>query len=761
MSSILGLNAYHADSAACLLVDGKLVAAAEEERFRRVKHWAGLPTKAIDYCLSEARLNLSEVDHIAINRKPGINNLRRLAFVATQWPSPKLVMEKIKNIRSAVSTKETLEQTYKVELKAQFHQVEHHLAHLASAFLVSDFAEAACLSVDGFGDFASTAFGFGSGQELTISKRIYFPHSLGIFYSALTQYLGFPHYGDEYKVMGLAPYGEPNLLDPLREVVRIQSDGTFRLNLDYFRHHSDNVSYTWNDCTPSVGLLYKSTLIDLLGPARAPNEPLEQKHKDLARSVQVTYEKAFFALLHALHKQHPCSNLALAGGCAMNSVANGKVYRRTPFTQMYLPAAAGDAGGAIGAAAYVLSQLKEERGQRSEVPSSPGYDVASGDQKRKDELVSSGPGEVGAIDPNRLAEQENIQQSEVPSPRGYDVASSEPKRGDELVSSNADQPGPESAGASIGATLAEVEATSAEAEPRNQRKSREDYWGFSARRPIENSSEMEEAKKPPNEHISPASVSERDNANDEVRVAETASLPEQSAIRNPQSEIPSVPLRPLNSAYLGPESTEIEIHALIDWKKNEIQFAGCALSYIGVEEELTKQTAQAIADGKVIGWFQGRMEWGPRALGNRSILADPRRADMKDILNTKIKRRESFRPFAPSILREAVSEWFEQDDDVPFMMEVFQIRAQKRSFIPAVTHVDGSGRLQTVHKETNPRYYRLIEQFRELTGIPMVLNTSFNENEPVVCYPEEALDCFLRTKMDVLVLGNFWIQRHA
>jgi predicted NodU family carbamoyl transferase len=225
--------------------------------------------------------------------------------------------------------------------------------------------------------------------------------------------------------------------------------------------------------------------------------------------------------------------------------------------------------------------------------------------------------------------------------------------------------------------------------------------------------------------------------------------------------VPGVSLRPLDTAYLGPESTEEEVHALLDWKKKDIAFAECVVSYIVVEEDLTKQTAQAIADGKVIGWFQGRMEWGPRALGNRSILADPRRADMKEILNAKIKRRESFRPFAPSVLREAVSDWFETDDDVPFMMEVFQIRAQKRSFIPAVTHVDGSGRLQTVHKETNPRYYRLIEHFRDMTGIPMVLNTSFNENEPVVCYPEEALDCFLRTKMDLLVLGNFWIQRNA
>src|SRR6266478_3235149 len=363
--NILGLNAYHGDSAACLFVAGKLVAAAEEERFRRIKHWAGLPTKAINYVLEEGKLSLGDVDHIAINRKPGVNNLRRLGFVLTRWPNPKLMAQKIKNIRSAASIKEALEETYDIELRAQFgtgikaevHHVEHHLAHLASAFLVSGFNEAACISIDGFGDFASTAFGIGKGTEVKIDNRVYFPHSLGIFYSALTQFLGFPHYGDEYKVMGLAPYGEPNFLEPLREIVRIQSDGTFRLNLKYFRHHTDNVSYTWKDCTPAVGLLYRSTLIELLGPARQANEPLEQKHKDLARSVQTTYEKAFFALLHALHKKHPCDNLALAGGCAMNSVANGKVYRRTPFKKMYLPAAAGDAGGAIGAAAVVQAQL--------------------------------------------------------------------------------------------------------------------------------------------------------------------------------------------------------------------------------------------------------------------------------------------------------------------------------------------------------------------------------------------------------------------
>src|SRR5437667_8378861 len=311
--NILGLNAYHGDSAACLIVDGKLVAAAEEERFRRIKHWAGLPTNAIDYCLREGGISLRDVDHIAINRKPGVNNWRRLAFVLTHRPDPRLMLQKLRNIRSASSASEALEKAYGVSLKAEVHHVEHHLAHLASAFLVSDFQEAACLSVDGFGDFASTAIGFGHGDEVKIDNRVYFPHSLGIFYSALTQFIGFPHYGDEYKVMGLAPYGEPNYLEQLRDVVRIQDDGTFRLNLKYFRHHTDNVSYTWKDCAPEIGTLYRKSLVDLLGAPRAPNEPLEQKHKDIARSVQVIYEEAFFALLNALHKLHPSNNLALAG----------------------------------------------------------------------------------------------------------------------------------------------------------------------------------------------------------------------------------------------------------------------------------------------------------------------------------------------------------------------------------------------------------------------------------------------------------------
>src|SRR6266446_3597334 len=465
MPTILGLNAYHGDSAACLIVDGKLVAAAEEERFRRVKHWAGLPTNAIDYCLREARLNLRDVDHIAINRKPGVNNLRRLGFVMTRWPHPKLMLQKIKNIRSAASIKETLEATYRLELKATLHHVEHHLAHLASAFLVSGFREAACISIDGFGDFASTALGYGKSHSVEIDKRVYFPHSLGIFYSALTQFIGFPHYGDEYKVMGLAPYGNPNYRTQMREIVRIQPDGTFRLALKYFRHHTDNVSYSWNNCAPEVGTLYTDRLIELLGPARKPTEPLEQKHKDIARSVQAMYEEAFFALLHALYARHPLPNLALSGGCAMNSVANGKVYLRTPFKKMYLPAAAGDAGGAIGGATYVLSQI----------------------------------------------------------------------------------------------------------------------------------------------------------ANSKTRLH-------------------------LDSAYSGPAFSDEEIGRLLESKKQEIRNAGCEILRIDNEKELCPRTATAIAQGKVVGWFQGRMEWGPRALGNRSFFCDPRRQDMKEILNLNIALPKSVRP---------------------------------------------------------------------------------------------------------------------
>jgi carbamoyltransferase len=581
LSIILGINAYHGDSSACLVRDGVLVAAAEEERFRRLKHWAGFPAEAVRYCLDEAGIGLEGIDHVAINQSASANLWRKLAYMVRHRPDPSLVLDRIRNKRERAGVATELNRAFPDQaMHAEVHQVEHHLAHLASAYLVSPFRDATVVSVDGFGDFASAAWGRGQDGRIAVEDKVYFPHSLGIFYQALTQYLGFPNYGDEYKVMGLAPYGKPRFLPEMRQIVLLREDGSFRLNLEFFRHHREKVAYEWENGEPTVGTLFSDTLADLLGPARRKGDELTQDHKDIARSIQAMYEEAFFHLLNRLHERHGGEHLALAGGCAMNSVANGKVYRNTPYKKVYVQSAAGDAGGAIGAAYAVAAKL----------------------------------GECGT--------------------RFH-----------------------------------------------------------------------------------------------------------------------------MDHAYWGPAYGDDAIGELLAARQADLTAQNCMIERITDEDRLCQRTAAAIAEGKVIGWFQGRMEWGPRALGNRSILGDPRRADMKDILNLKIKRRESFRPFAPSILREHTAEWFEQDDDVPFMMQVYPIRAEKQSAIPAVTHVDGSGRLQTVMTETNPRYHRLISAFAAVTGVPIVLNTSFNENEPVVCRPEEALDCFLRTRMDVLALGNWLIER--
>ncbi|MDZ4812148.1 MAG: carbamoyltransferase C-terminal domain-containing protein [Pseudomonadota bacterium] len=580
MTLILGLNAFHGDSSACLIRDGVIVAAAEEERFRRIKHWAGFPSEAIRYCLAEAGVSLSAIEHVAINQDSKANLGRKLAYTLLKRPDLGLVLDRIRNKREREGVEVHLARAFADQtFRGRVHAVEHHLAHLSSAFHVSPFAEASVVSVDGFGDFASAAWGVGRGTAIEVEDKVYFPHSLGIFYQALTQYLGFPHYGDEYKVMGLAPYGQPNYLPQLRKLVQLQGDGSFRLDLSYFRHACEKIEYEWENGSPSVGTLFAPALEQLLGPARRAGEALEQKHKDIARSVQAMYEEAFFHLLNRLHERHQLDALCVAGGCGMNSVANGKVTLSTPFKKLYVQSAAGDAGGAIGAAYAVWHELGGARG------------------------------------------------------------------------------------------------------------------------PV------------------------------------------------------------MDHAYLGPGCDRAVVAKLLQDRASEIAAAACAVELVSDETIVCARTAQCIADGQVVGWFQGRMEWGPRALGNRSIVCDPRRADIKDILNLKIKRRESFRPFAPSILREAVAQWFEIDGEVPFMMQVYPIRVEQRARIPAVCHVDGSGRLQTVYRHTNPRFYRLIESFAALTGVPMVLNTSFNENEPVVCRPDEALDCFLRTKMDILVMGDYLISR--
>jgi carbamoyltransferase len=579
-SLILGINAYHADAAACIVRDGVLLAAVEEERFRRIKHWAGFPSLAIAYCLGEAKADLGDVTHVAVNRSGRANFFRKLSYVASHRPNPRLLLSRLHNRNQVAGIADEIGALPGRPFTGVIGHIEHHLAHLASAFYASPFREAAVVSVDGFGDFASAAWGAGSGTELSLDGRVLFPHSLGIFYQAMTQYLGFPHYGDEYKLMGLAAYGNPSCRHEVEKLLTLHNDGAFRLELDYFRHHNDDIAYEWHGGEPVCGVLFSQALVEALGPPRRPDSPIEDRHRNLAFATQAIYEDAFFNLLTTLRSRYGHSAIALAGGCAYNSVANGKIKDRTSFKACYLQSAAGDAGGAIGAAYAVWHR----RGARS-----------------------------------------------------------------------------------------------------------------------------------------------------------------------PQ----------MAHAYWGPSFTNAELGALLADQNAAIAAAGCTVRLLNEEQELLDLTARAIADGLVVGWFQGRMEWGPRALGNRSILGDPRRADMKNILNLKIKRRESFRPFAPSVLREAVAEWFERDEDVPFMLQVLPIRPERREQIPAVTHVDGTGRLQTVDGRSNPLYHGLIKTFYRLTGVPMVLNTSFNENEPVVCRPVEALDCFLRTKMDILVLGQYMVRRES
>jgi carbamoyltransferase len=579
--NILGINAYHGNASAAIVCDGRLVAAAEQERFNRVKYAAGFPAQAILYCLNAAGLKLQEIDHVAVPRNPYARMATKL-FYAVRMPSfareRAKVLVRFTGIREALAALES----GPAKLTATFHRVEHHQAHLASAFFVSPFERAALLSADGLGDFASTMWGAGAGNRINIADAIAFPHSLGLYYSAVTQFLGFPKFGDEYKVMGLAAYGEPEYLDAFRDIVRFETNGNgggFRLGLDYFLHHRTGPAMSWADAgkTPVLGKLFSEEMPRRLGPARAPEEPLAQRHRNLASSLQARLEEVYLGMLKKLAERTGLKAVCLAGGVAFNCVANGKIFDHTSFEQVFVQPAAGDAGLSIGAAYYVWHQK----------------------------------------------------------------------------------------------------------------------------------------------------------------------------LKKPRSFV-------MEHSYWGPEFSRDEIRRAID--ASGIAQGGYAVEECA-EENLSKRAAAIIAGGKILGWFQGRAEWGPRALGNRSIVADPRRPDMKEILNRRIKHREIFRPFAPSILAEATGEWFERSQPSPFMTMAYAVRPEKRNRIPAPTHVDGTARLQTVAREANPRYWRLIKAFEQATGVPIVLNTSFNDNEPIVCRPEEALDCFLRTQMDALVLGDFLIEK--
>ncbi|WP_424099127.1 carbamoyltransferase family protein [Moorena producens] len=574
--NILGINAYHGDASASLVQNGQLIAAVEEERFNRVKHWAGFPSESIRYCLEVGGITAKDLDHVAVSFNPKANLNKKLLFTIKNRPSLSSLLDRFNKQSKSTSLKQELANACgcnETDIRAHIHNLEHHTTHLASGFFVSPFEEAAILSIDGMGDFVSTLFAAGRGNELEYFSRTHFPHSIGYLYNAITLYLGFPAYGDEYKVMGLAPYGEPEYLEEFRQLIYPKGD-SFELNLDYFNHHLEGIAMSWDDGAPSVQPFHSPALEKLLGPARTPKSEVTTKHQNIAKSLQAVTEEIIFHLINELHKKFPSDNLCLVGGVAMNSVANGKLTQNTPFKNIYIPAGAADNGTCFGAAFYVWNQILKQ-------------------------------------------------------PRNF-------------VMEHA-------------------------------------FWG----------SEFSDAEC----------------------------------------------LSALQEHNLEPKKLD--------------------------RDELLNQVVDSMCEGNVIGWYQGRMEFGARALGHRSLIADPRRVDMRDIINLKIKFREKFRPFAPSILEEDVSDFFELNEPVPFMEKVLKIRPEKRELIPAITHVDGTGRLQSVSRHTNPLYWDLINTFKERTGIPIILNTSLNENEPIVRTPSEAIKCFLRTNMDVIVLGSYYVDRSA
>jgi len=583
MKYILGINAYHADSSACLLFDGKLIIALEEERINRIKHWAGFPALSIKKCLEYADINIGDIYYVAINQNFRANFFSKVRYGILNPQNFKFYLDKFKIKRDRSNILKIIHSEIgRLKKSCKLINVEHHLSHVASAYYDSKYDKAVNLSIDGFGDFESVTWGTGTGKNIKIDNKILFPHSLGIFYEAFTQFLGFNNYGDEYKLMGLSAFGKPSELENFNKIISLQKFGEFRLNLEYFNHHKNRASYSWNNSTPTTSLLFNKKIEKIFGLPRTENQPLTDYHKNIAASVQKIYENTLFHILDFIYKKYEIDNLTLSGGCAQNSLANGKILSNSKFNSLFIPPNPGDGGGSVGAA-YIAYK---------------------------------------------------------------NIYNAKPKRN--------------------------------------------------------------------------------------------------------------------LTAYVGLNFNEKDILLLI--KKNQLALnnENFLIYFCENEDELCSKIAKEISEQKVVGWFQGRMEWGPRALGNRSIISDPRNSDIKNLLNIKIKRRESFRPFAPSILLEEANKWFEnfvEGDN--FMSRVLKFRESKKFLIPGVVHVDGTGRLQTVNKNDNPRYYKLISEFYRITGVPIILNTSFNENEPIVCNPSEAMNCFLRTKMDVLVIENCIIKRRS
>jgi len=544
---ILGINAYHANASAAIVVNGQLLAAVEQERLNRVKYAAGFPAQAIEFCLKRAGAKLQDVDHIAVPRDPWARLGTKLRYAIRM---PRFALERVRVMKRFGGIRQDLATAFQIDpsqIRAQLHRIEHHRAHLASAYFVSPFDQAAVLSADGLGDFASSLCALGQGPQMRLLGEVAFPHSLGLYYTALTQYIGFWKFGDEYKVMGLAAYGEPEYLDEFRRMVRADPPLSFRLGLEYFCHQTQGPDMSWReaDRTPILGKIFSGYLEKRLGPARQPDEALTARHRNLAASMQAALEEVLVTYWNGLAAKTQQKSLCLAGGVAFNCVANGKIFDSTPFERVYVQPAAGDAGLSMGAAFAVEHEILRR-------------------------------------------------------PREFQM----------------------------------------------------------------------------------------------------------------------------DHAYWGPQFSAAEVRRVVDGVDSSAAVEILEAS----EPQLCETTARHIAEGKIVGWFQGAAEWGPRALGNRSILADPRRPEMKDILNRRVKHREIFRPFAPSIIEEAVGDYFEKTHPSPFMTFAYAVRPEKRKDIPAPTHVDGTARLQTVSRSASPLYWRLIRTVGDRTGVPVVLNTSFNDN---------------------------------
>jgi carbamoyltransferase len=575
MKIILGINAHHADSSACIIINNKIVVAMEEERINRKKHFSGFPIESIRECLRIAKIEDTEVTDIAFNTKP-LSNIIFKGFFFLKNLNLKNY-NSISRYRKKLNIKSYLSKDFKFKKNIKIHYIEHHLAHIASAYYPSNYEDAVGLSIDGSGDFVTLAIAKCHNHKIKITEKVFFPNSLGIFYHAMTQFLGFKNYGDEYKIMGMAAYGEPKYFDKIKDnLFKLNNNDNFELNLHYFDHQKSNFKYVADE-NLIIDDIFNQNLSRLFVNELNDDHDQEQFKKDFACSVQKTYEHFFIKILEKIKNFKFSKNLVFAGGCALNSSANRVLTNNKKyFENVYIPFAPGDNGGAIGAALVVQAKS--------------GYNLNNG-----------------------------------------------------------------------------------------------------------------------------------------------------------------------GSPYLGKKFSDEYVQKLIISSPYNVKITS---KFINDESQLCKTTAKLISEGKVIGWFQGKMEFGPRALGNRSILADPRNANMKSIINMKIKRRESFRPFAPSVLEKFQTDWFDDSFISPYMSSLAFVKEKKKKIIPAITHIDGTARLQSVNFDTNPKFASLINAFYEITNVPILLNTSFNENEPIVMKPEEALNCLLRTDMDAIVINNFLIKKN-